>query len=506
MIETQSKNGSYIFFLTLLFTLFTVLLVGSFDSRLANSNGDDHPMVWARFIKNSEFWKGDGNFTTANSFARASLPNLLATLSIQWDQRLPKLLSWFYVLFQNVGLSVALFAFVRCFLQDAVWAAIVVILTMLMEPWGLNLAYYPSMMHSPYPGHLVMPLLVFASIALIKQSQLWMMALLVLASLIHPSQTLHFIALAMCYQLFQERKIQYNKYVPFILPALCTLVIPFLLIPKPTNPLTDLELLPSALNNSHLVPWSTNIFWPWGVPTMVMIFGLSWWASRSEWGRASRLYPFWQAHFLSFVLLASLHLVGVKLKILPLILLCPLRITVINSVLLVPIIFSFLIKMILESEKGKAFTAATLLTLMVFSKRGLFWGPLCILIFANSRQENRKGFIKAGVLTGIWWAAFLLLGRPLRGILGGNLSGTMRNVMAPGFSLVSWQIYLSIAIGVVASFYHEFGQRGFRFLKEMILISMIVGAAGQYYWTGRKTIEGELGAMLELQRWASQST
>jgi hypothetical protein len=82
----------------------------------------------------------------------------------------------------------------------------------------------------------------------------------------------------------------------------------------------------------------------------------------------------------------------------------------------------------------------------------------------------------------------------------------MRNVMAPGFSLVSWQIYLSIAIGVVASFYRELGQRGFRFLKEMILISMIVGAAGQYYWTGRKTLEGELGAMLELQRWASQST
>ncbi|MBM4316830.1 MAG: hypothetical protein FJ116_05055 [Deltaproteobacteria bacterium] len=506
MIQFQSKNNFHVFCLIIIVSIFTFLQVGSFESRLANSSGDDHPMVWARFIKNPQFWSSDSNFANANALARASLPNLLTTLSMGWDERLPKILCWAYVLFQNVGLALALFAFCQLFQKNSVLSAIVVILTLLMEPWGLNLAYYPSMMHSPYPGHLVMPLLVFASLALMRNFHRWMMVLLILASLIHPSQTLHLMTLAGCYQFIRERKIEFKNYRFFILPTLCTLVIPFLLIPKAKNPLTDLELIPSALNNAHLVPWSTNIFWPWGVPTMIMIFGLSWFAVRSDWGRALKLYSFWGANFISFLVLGILHIVGVAFKILPIILLCPLRITVINSVLLVPIIFSFLITCIFKGKGGNSFTAATLLTLMVFSKRGFFWGPLLILIFSNSESKKRNISLQAWVLTAIWWLVFLLFGRPLREIFGESLSETLRNLMAPGFSLVSWQIYFSISLSILASFYCNLEKKGLQFLKESILIALIIIGVGRYYWVGRQAFEGELGAMFEVQMWASNFT
>lgn len=204
--------------------------------------------------------------------------------------------------------------------------------------------------------------------------------------------------------------------------------------------------------------------------------------------------------------MAVLHLGGVKLKILPIILICPLRITAINSVLLLPLIINGLFDLIWKSKRAVVFTSVTLLMLILFSKRGLFWGPLLILACSKSDESKRFQIFRTEVLIMVWWIVFLLAGRPARLLFGEDMSGLLRNILAPGISITFFQIFTAVIIGLLFSFYMPLGKWSAKkvvpFLLCLVTAIGIVQARNQ----GADTMTGLLRSMLELQRWANAKT
>lgn len=170
----------------------------------------------------------------AQQFGVATLPNIIAIYAVKLNTQLPILLSWIYIFIQNVGIGLA-FLFFSYFVGKRKWlAATVALLSYSMTPWQLNLAYYPSMIHSPYSGHLVMPFIAFAAYFLLSQRTLYVSVCLAIAGLIHPSQTLQFIFLAVVFLLISDktsrRVIHLSSLIP---PLLASLIIPFIFYRSP---------------------------------------------------------------------------------------------------------------------------------------------------------------------------------------------------------------------------------------------------------------------------------
>jgi len=493
--------------LILLFVVVTLLLVGSFESRLANSNGDDHPIVWARYFSNPSFWEGDGNFLAAKYFGIASLPNLLATISVQWNENFPVWLSWFYVFIQNVGLGFAFYYLAKFWVEDKRIGLAVALFSYAFTPWQQNLAYYPSMIHSPYPGHLVMPFIVLAAYFLMDHKLRLMSLFLAIGGLIHPSQVLQFILIAQIFLLLKNRYqigIGTQKY--FILPVVTSLIVPFLLVPKSVNPLTDSELMASALSNPHLVPWESTTFWPFGLPSLIGIFGLSFLGCRELAKKFPEAKFFWWANLLSLVLLGAVHFIGVKLRILPIILLCPLRVSVINSVLLSTLAFIYLLKKANEENRWLIWISTSLLFLMLFSQSGMAWGPLLALFaFEFKIKEKSKNDLMKFIFL-VWWGAFFLFGRPLRDVLGSEISGALRFFMAPGTHLIFSQIVAAFVLTLILGLLLTKKKVNKGLLGNMWVLAAVAFTLVQSYQIGKESVGGELNDTFLVQTWAQKST
>lgn len=493
--------------LIFLFVVVTLLLVGSFDSRLANSNGDDHPVVWARYFSNPNFWEGDGNFIAAKYFGIASLPNLLATLSVQWHENFPIWLSWIYIFVQNVILGLAFYYLASLWVKEKGLALTVALLAYTFTPWQQNLAYYPSMIHSPYPGHLVMPFIVFSAYFLMDQKLLMMSLFLAIGGLIHPSQVLQFILLGEIFLLLKENyKIRLSEQIYFIPPLASSLLVPLLLIPQPLNPLTDSELIPSALSNPHLVPWESTTFWPFGLPSLIGIFGLSFLACGDLSKKLPYLNCFWWANLIALLMLGAVHFIGVKLKILPIILLCPFRVSVINSVLLAPLGFIYLMKRVCEESRWLICISMSLLLLMLFSQSGICWGPLLALVIWELKIKSEIRKRSMVLVFCVWWVAFFLFGRPLRNILGTDISGALRFFMAPGAHLTLAQIVAAFFLSILFSF--VFINKKFKreWVGYFCLLLGLIFTLVQSYQLGCESARGELNDTLLVETWAKNST
>jgi hypothetical protein len=493
--------------LGLLFLVVTLLLVGSFESRLANSNGDDHPIVWARYFSNPTFWEGDGNFVASRYFGVASLPNLLATISVQWNANFPIWLSWIYLFIQNVVLGFGFYYLAKFWVEDKRIALAIALFSYAFTPWQQNLAYYPSMIHSPYPGHLVMPFIVLASYFLMRQ-KLWVMSLfLAIGGLIHPSQVLQFTLIAQIFLLLRNKlKIEMGTQKYFILPVVTSLIVPFFLIPPSVNPLTDSELMASALSNPHLVPWESTTFWPFGLPSLIGIFGLSFLACRELAPKFSELKLFWWANLLSLFLLGAIHFIGVKLRILPIILLCPLRVSVINSVLLSPLGFIYLLKKANGENRWLIWISMSLLFLMLFSQSGMAWGPLLALFVFEFQIKRKSKTDLMKVIFLAWWAAFFLFGRPLRDVLGSEISGALRFFMAPGTHLILSQIVIAFLLSLIAGLLLPKMKMNKDVFGNVWFVAALIFILIQSYRTGKETVSGELNDTFLVQTWAQKST
>lgn len=505
---TFSRKIEFIL-LVLTFVMSTFLLVGSFESRLANSNGDDHPVVWARYFTHPENWVHDSNFIGSKAFGRASLPNLLAILSTKIHESGPYILSWLYVFIQNVGIGIAFYLFARLQLESKWQAMIVAFLSFSMYPWQLNLAYYPSMMHSPYPGHLVMPFIVLAACFVFRYKMLESCLCLAVAGLIHPSQTIQFIFLILLFLgFYQKKQLNLKTLWPLVIPLITSLAVPLVLVPHFKNPLTDQELLPSALLNPHLVPWNSTTFWPWGFPSMLSAFAISALQCRPFSKQPSKLKAFWWANLTALVVLGAFHVFGAKFKILPLIIFCPFRVSVINSVLLAPIAFIYLIKKVGRNSFAENWTATSIILFLLISKSGFFWG-LIFILFLGEVNWKKGGAILAQLpplFVLLWWLLYLFAGRPLREIFGTDTSAALRLILSPGFSLTLNKIMIVLSASLILSTVSFYLRRKKQHWNCVFGLFAVLFMCFQSYLDGREAFRGELKTNWEMQRWANQST
>jgi len=504
MIFREKKTEITLFLLLLISTL---LLVGSSESRLANSNGDDHPVVWARYFSEPQNWLKDGNFFAAKAFGRASLPNLLAILTTKIHRVGPYVLSWVYVIIQNVGIGLAFYFLATCFTEEKWDAAIIALLSYSMNPWQQNLAYYPSMMHSPYPGHLVMPFIVLGSYFVFRDQIGKSVPFLSIAGLIHPSQTLQFVFLAILFLFFSRSKKKNLIEILYLgLPIITSLAVPFLLIPRFESPLTDNELIPSALLNPHLVPWNNTTFWPWGFPSIIATFVLSSLECLPFSKKPTKLKAFWWANLISLCLLGLLHILGAQLRVLSIIAFCPFRISVINSVLLAPVGFSYLLKKIKQKTIGSVWAASSLIMFLLISKSGFFWGLLLIL-FVEEALINKAAFQKvSAVLVTIWWIIYLGAGRPLRNLIGPDLSAFLRLILSPGYSLTISKIIIILILSMFLVGVSRVFNRNRKWATTLIVLFTAVFTSIQSYQVGQEALKGILKSVWEMQKWANEVT
>jgi hypothetical protein len=499
-----NSNKKWVLILVTIFTAITFLTVGSFDSRLANSNGDDHPMVWARYFSKPQIWQGDGNEITAKYFGVASLPNLLATVTGVFDSRIPYLLSWSYVFIQILGLGLAIYFFSQAWTKSAGMAAVVTLLTFAMTPWQNNLAYYPNMIHSPYPGHLVMPLIVLACYLMLRQQKGAMVLALSIAGLIHPSQTIHFVFLAFLFELIHDKRLKRDSLLWYSASLITSFLVPLFLIPKTVNGLSDGDLLPSALLNPHLVPWENTTFWPFGIPSLIGAFFLSSLYCRPFSKEESKKKCFWWANLVALIVFGFMHWTGAKLKILPILLLCPFRVSVINSVLLAPLGFIYLWENLRSRELGLAMTSASLIGLLVISTSGLFWGPLLILAYGEVTKTNsQRQKISLGLIL-FWWFLLLLVGKPVRDLWGVEVSGGLRSFLVPGSHFTLAQILVVFVSSGIFALLSQIENRGAKNYSWITQLFVAFVALFQSYQIGAESKRGVLRDRWELEKWAAQ--
>ena len=482
----------------LIFSLATLFLVGSFESRLANTIGDDHPIVLARIFNHPEAWARDFGLVTGKAFAVASLPNLLASYLERLHSSFPYALSWLYIFVQNLGLALALMVYQKNFCKAPLLGLLGACFAYFCAPWTVNLAYYPSLMHTPYPGHLVVPFLVLAAGALLQEKWKLLGFLLCLSGLIHPSLTLQFIGLAFLYLLWTSKTSQWRTGFFVSLPGvLASVFLPLFLVPKPENPLSSSELIPSALNNPHLVPWKNEIFWSWELPSVVAVFWLAFLGVQNLKVSFPKLVPFFWANLSGVVLAAFAHFCFVKFNFLPGILLCPLRITVLSSVLLIPIGFQYLFKNIQSQKMDAVFISVTLLFFLLFSERGLFWAPLLALTFVHSPLAFRA-FV-------FWLLLFFLAGAPLRSFTNEVLGGQVRYFLAPAFYLKTPQILF----GLGSAWFIAFLMNRKKKLQWGLVVLLVLGSGAglwKVFETGQTSRAGSSLARWQLQNWAKTHT
>ncbi|MSP18901.1 MAG: hypothetical protein EXR74_04960 [Bdellovibrionales bacterium] len=143
---------------------------------------------------------------------------------------------------------------------------------------------------------------------------------------------------------------------------------------------------------------------------------------------------------------------------------------------------------------------------LLLSKSGFFWCPLLALLFyeKNKNKKHTGNILFWGVV--LWWVLFLLVGRPLREVLGSDISGFFRLIMAPGFTMTIFKIWLTLGLTLLVSIVSFWS---FKREKEMgfgLFILAAVFTIIQSYQTGSEATKGELKARWDLQNWAKTST
>ena len=99
----RSGFGRELALAAVLFTLLTVLRVGSRDVRLANAISDDHPVTWSKFSAHPERWAGDPIQIGGPFFVKATLQNRIPAFLLREFSLPPEYFADFLVWFQNVA-------------------------------------------------------------------------------------------------------------------------------------------------------------------------------------------------------------------------------------------------------------------------------------------------------------------------------------------------------------------------------------------------------------------
>ncbi len=490
MASTFQGTQRWLWLSLAFFCAFSFLRQGRLDVRIANGISDDHVVVFTNFCKAPEKWQGDVVTAVGPFFLKSSVLNK-AACELERNLGVPaRLFSTLLVFLQNVGLGLALLLLCRYLDPRPKFYAPLAMATYLASPWLANLAYYPSVYYVPYPGHFVQVFLVFALVAFLKTNLKGFLAALFVAAFVHPTQTLQAIAFfSIAFLITRPPRARLVPYLAGIAAIAVVAVVPHF-FGVPADRLTNHELLPTLLINPHLVPWTMDSVWAFGVPTFIGILI----TSRIALNKLE-LPPIFSALWWSGLIVTGLSGVtqyaGAVFGIPELLMLCPLRVTVLISTTLLPIGFLYLLRQLDAAAWPVRISAATGVLFPVFSAIGVFWGQWMVVL----RQKRALALFSA------WWAIYWIAGRPARTLGFGDAGSFLRYLLAPAGKFETLSTVL-ILLGAAAAIVP--GRRfSFQFrLGVVIAIMGLILTANE----GRTTLEGKLLWNYELQKWARENT
>lgn len=494
----MTSRKSSLAFLILVLIVASVFEVGSYNSHLANAIADDHPAVWAQIFSSPDFNRNDPNFQVAAGFIFSSLPNLITAYSGRVSNQLPDWICYLFLVIQTVGLGLALFVFCKGFIKDDFSALLTAVVTFFIHPWVFNLAYYPNLIFTPYAGQLVLPFIVLAASALLKNQIIRACVWLSISGLIHPALTLQFLVISFFYLLFTGSLREQFKNLSLLgIPALFSLLLPLWVTPKPAEPLSKAEILPSLLNHPHAFPWSTPVFWPWAVPSFLGILFLT---GLSQRKKAS---PFFKASLLAVALLGSFHLASGALLFVEGSVFSGFRVTSLCSLLLLPYGVHYLLNLLSAESIAKKVWAFFVLSFFIMSQRGLPWVGLLALLILDNLPKSEQAEKRAKTFFFAWWIVFVFTLRPMRDLGFEDLGAIIRYVLAPAFSFTAPK-YVLILMGALVLLVRKDKYKAVA-VKASVAILLVLGLWGSFD-TGASSRDPKKMAFVEVQNWAREKT
>jgi len=468
--------------------------VGDFDVRLSDAQFDDHFAVFAQWLSRPELYLKDTIRYYGPSYLSTSILNwgpsvLLGILPIGW-----KAMAILLVLAQNLLLFFALRAYTSIF-TPAPWKANFVAFAIFAGGlWRINLAMFPGVSHTPYPGTFVLPCLLFTTVFLFKKKWRRSAGLLGVCFLIHPAMALLYLPFWIAGVLTFGGK--FHRLV-FGLVAAGVGMLPTLVAQWWRGPgISSDGQLSTMLANWHMVPWKHASFWSWDLPSYlgwIALFILA--VSQTRLLRRRQFYFLGMA-FAALAIFALVNVTGVYFGIPAFLQLVPLRVSQITLLLIQPIAILYLAEILEAGERGSQEQVVFFLGLQAYSGVGFLW-PFLILL-----RWSRGVVVGRGLLFLV--VGLLVLPRPLGALGWESASALLRALVWPGggYSLSA------LAILVVASITVLVLARRVRAIS--LPQATIAGLTILLFWnawqTSARVRNPRVRDYYEAQRWARRAT
>jgi hypothetical protein len=394
MLQNHATNRSTLKTLlegTILFLLFvamTALLIGDQSVRLANTHGDDGPVVYAYFLQNPARFQGDILETYAYTSGLASIQNWLPALLLRAFGLPPEIPALVWVYLQNVLLGFALLRYVRVVTGRTLLALIAVFFAFAAKAWVWNLANYGNIMYIPYAGHLALPFLIFAAASLVEENNSSAVGWMAIGGLVHPSLTLYMVLISGLFWVIrcgiQGWRTMLVRVVPLgLIVGIC--VAPALIIRSQSGELLSHdEMLSGILRNYHTVPWDLKMWWSHSLPTFLGILGVILLATRYLKEMPSPFVTFWIATTLGVIGLGFVHLAGIFFHIIPFIQLISLRATLLLVMFSLPLVFVYVLEKLRLGFFVERWATVSWIILMAFYSTGAYWVLLLVMFLSDS--------------------------------------------------------------------------------------------------------------------------
>lgn len=513
--------------LLLLLSLISILFVGDFKVRLANSGDWYNCVDFAYFLQDPARFKNDAISTYGHFFGASSIQYWLPALLLRTMHIPPEILTWFFTYLQNVLLGFALFYYASVVTgrRDIAWVTVFFAFTAL--PWRWNLANYENMMSFPYYGQLVLPFLIFAAAELIKGHAFRVVCLLVFSALIQASLTLQTAVIIGGFWLlrygFSEGKILLRRILSL------GIVITACLVPllnsrfKYPDQLSVSELMSAVRKFYHFNPPILGLFWAYRLPTFLGFIGLTTLAFRGNKGLHASFIRFWLACLGAIILFAFVYMAGLIWGIPPLLQLVPLRSTALMIIFSLPLVIAYLIEKLESGKFMMCWITASLLFLHAFFSFGVFWGIILALVLSDLSQ-GRLSVIKldirnplanwlrraSSIIFVAWLGLIIIFGA--YAVLGGPQVSSRPpfSILIPGGQINArgflFAIFAALAVGLIGM-KQPLKMRLEYSLTKLALIAMLISLTiFKAYQCGRETAQPLARANYAAQVWARDNT
>lgn len=514
---------SDVFLVALFSTVLAWISIGNTAVRLANTIADDNPVVFSHFLADPSRWAGDVLGTYGHVFGYSSIQNWLPAFLYRHMGIEPSVPSIIFVYLQHVGLGVALYVLTLQFKRDRATAWGTVFFAFAASPWRWNLALYSSLMPWPYPGHLVMPLLLGAAVALIRGRRLATAGFLSVAALVHPSLTLFMIGAAALFYADEWRRWRTAESVRAILwltlPAIICVVPALMFSPRGGEKLNASAMMEVLRANAHLNPIHDPRFWGTVVPAVIGYGTLLILSAQLPTFRASPGRRLVTAALIATAIFGLGHvaamLVGIPLGAQ----LVGTRASQLVVFLSLPMVIEYLLQKVREPQAVSRAAGVTLLVLLSIQQGGLYWGPLltCLMLdFASGVWRlplaacTLRGRLRtAGAAVMVTWSAGVMIAALIGRLGGGQLSARpVLAILAPGtyFSAIALGTTLLVATLAVALWQDDKRERAIaRWVTyAMSPIALGVIAVSQAVIVGQATSVPLARANYDAQRWSRE--